>query len=1461
MSLRYKKYIKHIAKWTAVGVLALLLVAGALFGLVQTEWGKRHVVGWVSSALSRDPDIRVKAVGLRGLVPFSVQLDSMVISDDTGDWLRIEDVNFKWSPVALLKGRFHINKLHIAAVHFDRAPFSPKEKQDHQSDWPDWAARMASLVVEEFSLQNLSVGDSLLGERANFTIRGAIETEKDAKLVRSFLHIDRTDGPRASVRVDWALEGREDPLLTLDAALREEEGRLFETVLGLKDAGAILIELQGQGPIKAWKGRLIAQADHIGKVESEIELGIQKALILKGDGHITVSPSLLPSGVAPLLKDGRTHFVLDVRYDREKELAIHRFDCEGEGFDLKLEGGLDLRNQMINLALASEVRDISFLSEIIDTRVKGQASIEGRLSGAFQKPRSTFSLSVIEPAVGEFHASGLMCDFELEVMGELPSSFQGLSIRTKGDTNGLAHLDKNVVLPETAFHWSATAEVKGNASISISELELSSESLLLHFSGALDPSALSLKGDALLDIQALGPFAGLLGAELAGNTRMQAQLDMDGRSRSFSVDIKGLIKEPGPFPPFLAALVGHQMEYWGHADLTNAGSLKISAFRARTSSAELSGQMTIDLSTKKTSGLGSLRIPRLPVLSEAVGQAIAGSLDLEMEMSGTLPAPRLDAKATGHGVGVNDILIEQVQMVLRVEDLREKPRGHVTFELRQPEYPIKAESDFLWEARQLMLSGLSIAAAGTETTGNLTIDLQDLTGQGSLQGQSDDLLRASSLWGERIGGRASFKAVLLSRDKKQDLELDLQGGELESRFGHANEFALQARVKDLFGAPEWAAEMRMKSFQRGELKLQTLTWAAQGQMKKATFSGSAAGYFRKPFEFQTRGDVDLAPNDIRFRIDQLHGQFADYPFELIPSAVIRRRPHDLILEDVAFHLDKGRFEASGRLGDDDLVLDARLEGLPAEVFSLISSTEFLGSMNGRLHMAGRLDHPEAFVELRIDDIRLKGAAFEGLPPASLLTHMTVEEDRLQADLSLEGLFEKPFRADMEVPAVISLWPLSFSLKAEDEIRGRVSADLDLSLIPALFYWEDQRLDGRLLVDLVLGGGAETPDVKGTVALSDGTYENLRSGTILRDVQFVAECEQNRIVLADARGTDGGSGTVSAQGWVQLFSDEGFPFQWDFAFNNATLVRRDDLTILTSGDLRLSGTPNKTLLSGDLTVGPAEIRIPNRFPPEVPDLEVVEINRSGQGDPERLAGKEPVIRLDLDLRLETLGRVFVRGRGLDSEWKGELHLMGSAGKPSLTGVLSVIRGRYNFLGKPFSLTNGVLTFSGALPPSPSVAISAEHKRSDVTTRIQLSGALTSPDISIESEPPLPSDEVLSNLLFGRGVAHISPIQALQLAQALNAMAGKGNTFDLADRTRRILRVDQVDIKQSDEEDEGASVIIGKYLNENVYVEIEQGVGKEGGKVLSEVELTPNITLESETGTDAHVGVGLNWKWDY
>jgi translocation and assembly module TamB len=136
----------------------------------------------------------------------------------------------------------------------------------------------------------------------------------------------------------------------------------------------------------------------------------------------------------------------------------------------------------------------------------------------------------------------------------------------------------------------------------------------------------------------------------------------------------------------------------------------------------------------------------------------------------------------------------------------------------------------------------------------------------------------------------------------------------------------------------------------------------------------------------------------------------------------------------------------------------------------------------------------------------------------------------------------------------------------------------------------------------------------------------------------------------------------------------------------------------------------------------------------------------------------------------------------------------------------------------------------------------------------------PTVTLGSDPELPQDEVLSRLLFGRNLASITPYQAIQLAGAANTLAGGGG-FDLLGQTRKMLGVDQLEIKNTEGDQGGTAISAGKYLSENVYMEVEKGLGPKGGKGSVVWELTPNISVETEVGENADIGGGVNWKWDY
>jgi translocation and assembly module TamB len=276
-----------------------------------------------------------------------------------------------------------------------------------------------------------------------------------------------------------------------------------------------------------------------------------------------------------------------------------------------------------------------------------------------------------------------------------------------------------------------------------------------------------------------------------------------------------------------------------------------------------------------------------------------------------------------------------------------------------------------------------------------------------------------------------------------------------------------------------------------------------------------------------------------------------------------------------------------------------------------------------------------------------------------------------------------------------------------------------------------------------------------------------------------------------------------------------------------------------------------------------LTIPDRLPPEITEIEVIEINRpEGEYLPVQKPKSPFAENLNLNLKIDVPGRVFVRGRGLDSEWKGMLQIMGNAQEPSITGMLSVVRGNFIFFGKRFTLATGAINFDGMIPIIPRFEVTAENKRSDLTARLQFRGTPSEFSLNLESEPSLPSDEILARVLFGRNINQITPIQALRIAGALNTLSGRSGLIDFMGRTRKFVGLDQLEIKQAEEGNGETSVSIGKYLADGVFVEMEKGVGTDSSsKVLVEIELTPNTTIESETGSDSEGGIGLNWKWDY
>jgi translocation and assembly module TamB len=274
------------------------------------------------------------------------------------------------------------------------------------------------------------------------------------------------------------------------------------------------------------------------------------------------------------------------------------------------------------------------------------------------------------------------------------------------------------------------------------------------------------------------------------------------------------------------------------------------------------------------------------------------------------------------------------------------------------------------------------------------------------------------------------------------------------------------------------------------------------------------------------------------------------------------------------------------------------------------------------------------------------------------------------------------------------------------------------------------------------------------------------------------------------------------------------------------------------------------------------------------LEVVEVNsKTGPAEAREPKTPEPASAnsgagvVALDIKVDLPGRVFVRGRGLDGEWRGKLTVTGSSAAPIIVGSLQVVRGSVNVLDKLFTLKEGTISFTGGSKIDPGLDMQAETNAGDITGTVKISGTASAPVIKIGSQPELPQDEVLARILFGKSVSQITPTQGLRLAAAAASLVGGGPGY--LDRVRTALGLDRFDIGGG-RPTTGATqanglasttVSAGKYVADGVYVGVDQGLSTSTSRAKVEIEITPNISVETRVGMSGGNALGLNWKMDY
>ncbi len=525
-----------------------------------------------------------------------------------------------------------------------------------------------------------------------------------------------------------------------------------------------------------------------------------------------------------------------------------------------------------------------------------------------------------------------------------------------------------------------------------------------------------------------------------------------------------------------------------------------------------------------------------------------------------------------------------------------------------------------------------------------------------------------------------------------------------------------------------------------------------------------------------------------------------------------------------------------------LINDAGVQIETAEIANPQLSVTASGSVNGT--------NREIKLNARLANLALLVPQF----PGPLTVAGTAVQDDAGYQLNLKGT--GPGQVDASLSGSVAR---SFG-SADIALSGTAQAAL------ANVFLDPRAISGPVRFDLRLKGALRLTSLSGRVALSGGRLTNPGLGFALERTEAVVDLVGGQALLSATTQLSSG-GRIRVDGPVGL----GDPYSGDLTvtLERLRLIDPELYETFASGSVRISG-PLKggAVIAGRIDLSETEIRVPSTgigSATGLPDLR--HLNEPGDvyatrvkagltgisqaGDGNRTGSG----RYGLDLEISAPNKVFIRGRGIDAELGGTVRLGGTTAAIIPSGGLKLIRGRLDILGKRLVLSDADLRLEGGLVPD--ILISANTESDGIVSVVTIEGPADQPVVRFSAVPDLPEEEVLSRLLFGRGLDTLSALQAAQLANAVAILAGRGGD-GIIGRLRKSFGLDDLDVTTS--ADGSAALRAGKYIADNVYTEIE--VGQDGtSRINLNLDVRPGVTLKGRLSADGDTGIGIYVEKDY
>lgn len=1459
---------KTIAKAIAVtlGVLLglpVLVLLGA-YALVQSEGGRDWVAGRILEAVEEPGVLEVSVEALEGDWPRRIGLRGLTLADGQGPWLQADRVLVEWRPLELLSGRLAVAKLETAGLALERLPAGASSQAEEEEGSPIPQLPFA-VTVEELRGRDIRLGAAVAGEAATFDLQGGAKADEAGVLTTSLV-VTRTDGPREEVALEALFRPAEDHL-GLHLAFSTPQGGTVGRLLQVADLPDTRLELSGEGPLSAWRGRLTGSVEGRGRVEAELAAARQEGLRFSIVGTVSDLAGL-PQELEALLA-GSSTFALEAAWSEPGELTLSGGRLETPTVSAELEGRLDLDEEQLEARALVLSRDDAVLARLLQLEALEGARLELEATGPLAAPALRVAVEagrVVTPEASVTEAKAV-----LDLAGRNttdPEAFDG-TVSASGSLESLSLAAAPEAQPflEGPLTWALEGRLDlSRAAAQLERFSLQGAIARLAGSGSLDLDA----GAADLTVEAglddLSPAEAFLGRKLRGGIALAGPVAVQAFGESVSAQLEGKTQALFVGEPAIQALLGPEADIAIDAAY-GAEGVNLKSLRFEGPNSLLSGKAALSPDFADLAADYALSLAEARPLGDALGLALRGGAQVDGTLAGDPANPAVAGSLRLGQLGLEEITLTDLTADFDLQGVAVAPSGEIEVAAASPFGLVSAKSRVRLKDKVLALEDLRLESSGTLVTGRVHVPLEGTPVDADLRVQAPEIADWLAIAELAGGGAAEGRIRLSAADGRQALQADLEAKGLVLETGPESigidSVSAKLESRDLLGSGEGRLGLSARGLRRAALAIDELDLEGEGSADDLGFRLRAEGAWQEPFSLQSEGRVAIEGSETSLQLARAEGRFLETPIRLSQPLRLVHGEGRLVVEDLELEAGPGQLAGSFRFGPGEVAGKVTATTLPLEPLQLfLPLGKIAGRATGTAELSGSKEAPAGQAELVVADLTL--GAVPSADPLRLALSGTWREGRLRVLGGLAGASERDATLDAELP--LRLEAAGGLVVPETEpLRADLSWEGDAAEVWPLVPLPEHRVAGRSALAVKLSGSLSAPRMNGSLTLTGGEYESLEYGTFLKDVKLEVGFDDRRVEIASLTAGDGEAGRLEAEGRLEVAPEAGFPFRLQGELEKFVVLRRDEVAAATSGSFAVSGAQDRAEVSGRFVTDGVEVRILDALPPEVAALEVTELDSAETGLPRKISGPQGEAGFGgtLDVEVEMPRRVFVRGRGLDSEWQGKVAAVGDLLAPGVSGRLELVRGQVSLVGKTFELTRGELLLPEGEQAEPVIDVAAERRLDDLTVTVQVRGPATSPEILLTSNPEIPQDEIVSRVLFGKSTAQLSSLEAVQLAAAVAELSGKGGgAFGVLDLARGTVGLDVLSVETVGEgEDAKTAVSVGKYVTEDVYVGVKKGATAGAESTSVEVQLTPNISVESGVGEQGENKAGVRFKFDY